>query len=70
MKITKLPSDVTTYEQGYAYMLEHPRPGLFILQVCHDDWCPTIKTQRAKDCAPTCHPDVWLVEPFSDARDN
>jgi len=70
VKVTKLPNTITTYEQAHAYMLEHWRPGLCILQVCHDDFCPVIHTQQASDCKPPCHPDMWLVEPFADARDN
>ena len=30
----------------------HLKPGVYVLNVQHDDGCPTIRTQRASEC--TC----------------
>ncbi len=68
MKAHKLP--VHDRVAALRYLETHIRPGLFILQLCHDDFCPAIKSQRDSDCKPPCSPDVYLVEPFADARDN
>jgi hypothetical protein len=35
------------------------RPGLWMQQFYHDDWCQTLKNGRAGDC--NCEPNVRLV---------
>jgi hypothetical protein len=32
------------------------KPGLFHVEILHDDWCPALKTQRLIDC--TCNPII------------
>lgn len=44
------------------YLARHPRPGLFILQMLHDDDCPAIRTKRDADCRAPCCPDFYLIE--------
>lgn len=68
MKATRLP--VHSHDEALRYLTQHFRSGLFFLQLAHDDDCPAIRTQHDADCRPPCRPDVYLVEPFSDARDN
>jgi hypothetical protein len=63
MKAIKLP--VATYDSAVVYFAQHLfKPGrVLILQVCHDDWCPAIKSGRDSDCASNCRPDFYAVEP-------
>lgn len=68
MKARRLPCH--SRDEALTYLKKHFTPGLHILQMCHDDHCPAIKTQRDADCRPPCHPDFYLVSPFADARDN
>lgn len=49
MKGRRTPPKITI-DQAAAEMLA--RPGLYILEIRHDDDCPTIRTQRAEHC--TC----------------
>ncbi len=68
MKATKLP--VTTYDSAVVYVAQHLfKPGrVLILQVAHDDWCPAIKTGCDADCAASCRPDFFAVEPPQGGR--
>lgn len=71
MKARKLPPEITTYEAAHAWLVKHHgKPGLIMLQVFHDDFCPTIRTGNAADCKPPCKPEMWMKEPFASARDN
>ena len=68
MKATKLPKDPSA---GLPIVLRVCKPGkVVVFQVCHDDGCPAIASQRDADCKPPCSPDVWLVEPFANERAN
>lgn len=62
MKAIKLRAK--TYTEAAQAAAAHFTPGVAILQVCHDDGCPAIRTQRDADCAPPCKPDFFLVKPF------
>lgn len=63
MKSTQLP--VTSRPAALAWIREHKLTGLGILQVCHDDDCKAMQTQRDADCCAPCVPDVYLIEPFA-----
>ena len=69
MKTTKIPA--RTYDEAVKLIATRFfKPGLHILQLAHDDFCPAIRSQRDADCRPPCHPDFYLIEPFADVRDN
>jgi hypothetical protein len=36
------------------------RPGLWVLQIRHDDWCETLRTGQPARC--NCQPDQRLVQ--------
>ncbi len=40
------------------------KPGLYVLQIRHDDDCPKLKDPR---CACQCEPDVRFVPAFNEA---
>lgn len=55
--------DAKTYKEAVQVCGKHFKPGLFIIEVQHDDKCPTIRTQNNSDCNPrTCRPDFYLVQ--------
>ena len=35
------------------------KPGIYHINVAHDEGCPALKSERLADC--TCDPDVRLV---------
>ncbi len=39
------------------------KPGVMILNIRHDDFCPAIRTQRSSDCHPLCKPITVLLQP-------
>lgn len=68
MKVTR--TAFTSMDEAFRHFTEHPRAGVFVLQMLHDDDCPALTTQRDVDCTPPCRPELYLIEPFADARDN
>lgn len=63
MKATKL--NATTHDEAVKALPAHFKPGLFVLQIAHDDGCPAIASKRDTDCKPPCKPDFYLIEPFA-----
>jgi len=59
-----------TRAEAEQWLLNNIRPGLFILQQAHDDFCPSIRTQRDADCRPPCKPDFYLIPLGEDGRQN
>ncbi len=44
------------------------KPGVMILNIRHDDFCPAIRTQRSSDCHPLCKPITVLIHPAHKAE--
>jgi hypothetical protein len=62
MRVTKIPAH--DFGAALEWIREHKLIGMGILQICHDDGCRAMVTQRDADCSPPCVPDAYLVEPF------
>lgn len=62
--MTAIRLNAKSYSEAVKACAQHLKPGLAILQVCHDDGCPAMTTQRDADCDPkVCKPDFYLVRP-------
>ena len=66
MRAQKLP--VHSRAAALVYLQQHPRAGLYILQLAHDDGCPAIVSQCDAMCRPPCCPDVYLVDMNNPAK--
>lgn len=48
-------------EEAEQWLREHFQSGVFVLQQAHDDFCPSVRSQRDADCKPPCKPDFYLI---------